>query len=200
MFFQLSLCFLISVSDTLLSRGYKMFVDYIGGCEKLNLHSAFDFLWQVWECLWICLLTRSPSSGSLFGILQVIISSKNDVNSLSPSHPYTGASSSQISIWIWGEILYSVKTSLKFFLKEQHCSLKSTLKTDGIENQKNSELMYSNHLFNWTLIVPLSYGNCDNILTLLLTSAETFTTCPFILNWFPLGACRGFWKAYLKHL
>ena len=42
-----------------------MFVDFIGGWGKLNLHSAFDFLRQVWECLWICLLTRSPSSGIL---------------------------------------------------------------------------------------------------------------------------------------
>ena len=32
-------------------------------------------------------------------------------------------------------IPYSVKTSLPFFLKEKHCSLKSALKTDLIDNQ-----------------------------------------------------------------
>ena len=106
MFFQLSLCFLTPVSHISVSRGYKILVEFIGGCGKLNLHSAFDFLQQVWECLWICLLTRiSLSSGLLFVILQVIISSINDVTSSPPSHPYTGASSSQISIRMWGEPL-----------------------------------------------------------------------------------------------
>ena len=35
------------------------------------------------------------------------------------------------------------------------------------------------------------------MLTVLLTSAGMFTTFPFILNWFPLGAWRSFWKANL---
>jgi hypothetical protein len=63
--------------------------------------------------------------------------------------------------------------------------------------QDRAELLYCNLRFNWTFIVPVSWGTLGNVLIVFVTSSGTFTTLPLILNCFPLGACKIFWNANL---
>jgi hypothetical protein len=63
----------------------------------------------------------------------------------------------------------------------------------GLMFKESAELLYCNLHFNLTFIVPVSWGNLG--VTVLQTSAGTFTTLPVILSCLPLGACMIFRNA-----
>ena len=67
----------------------------------------------------------------------------------------------------------------------------------GLTFRDSAELLYCNRRFNWTFMVPVSWGSLGSTLTVFVTSAGTLTTFPFIFSCFPLGACIIFWHANL---
>ena len=134
MFFQLSLCFLTSVSHISVSRGYKILVEFIGGCGKLNLHSAFLLFTTSLGLPMNLSINKEPQ----FWVIIWHFASNYFINKMMSPHHHHHIRTLvhlQTKLAYECEVSLSVdtllcKTNLQFFLKEQHCSLKSTLKTD----------------------------------------------------------------------